>query len=167
MWDKLELADSYRNDTLDYLRACLGLSSSSHLESVKSDNATIQAFGIIGKAIRHVYNDGLSSLSSLKRFLDVTGFGWPKFVEQRLRFMIHCEEYVNMTRQEQVLNRRKTLPSVEEFWSYRLGSSAGHIVVALTEWVSTEEGAVWMRLSLRDGLIVLGSLGTIRIYRRR
>lgn len=138
LWDKLELADSYRDDTLNYVRACLGLTSSPHLESVKSDNATIQAFGIIGKAIRHVYNYGLSTPCSLKRHLDMTGFSWPQVVEQRQRFMVHLEDYVNMTRQEQMLHLRKTLPSVEEFWSYRLGSSAAHVVTALNEWVSAE-----------------------------
>ena len=47
--------------------------------------------------------------------------------------MTRFEEFLNMTQQEQKLRLRGTLPSVEEFWSYRLGSSAVHVMTAINE----------------------------------
>ncbi|KAL8920047.1 MAG: hypothetical protein Q9172_004677 [Xanthocarpia lactea] len=39
-----------------------------------------------------------------------------------------------MSRLEQALRLRGTIPTVEEFWSYRLGSSAVHITLAMNEF---------------------------------
>ena len=47
--------------------------------------------------------------------------------------MTRFEEFLDMTQQEQNLRLRGTLPSLEEFWSYRLGSSAVHVMIAINE----------------------------------
>lgn len=47
--------------------------------------------------------------------------------------MDHMEDFLEMSQLEQVLRLRGTLPSVEEFWSYRLGSSAVHVMLAVIE----------------------------------
>lgn len=68
----LELADLYRHETQTYVRACLGLTGSPQLESFKSSDATIQAFEIIGNAIRQVYNYGLTNSCSSEQLFAMT-----------------------------------------------------------------------------------------------
>ena len=47
--------------------------------------------------------------------------------------MDHIDHYVDTARQEQMLRLHGTLPSLEEFWSYRTGFSAVHSLLALNE----------------------------------
>lgn len=47
--------------------------------------------------------------------------------------MDHMEGFLDMSQQEQMLRLRGTLPSLDEFWSYRPGSSAVHVTVAVNE----------------------------------
>lgn len=47
--------------------------------------------------------------------------------------MDHMEDFLEMSRLEQVLRLQGTIPSMEEFWSYRLGSSAVHVTLAVNE----------------------------------
>ena len=47
--------------------------------------------------------------------------------------MDHVDHFLDMSRQEQMLQVRGRLLSLEEFWSYRPGSSAVHVVVAVNE----------------------------------
>ena len=47
--------------------------------------------------------------------------------------MDHLEDFLDMSQQEQMLRLRGTLLSIEEFWSYRLGSSAVHVTIAMNE----------------------------------
>ncbi len=50
-----------------------------------------------------------------------------------MRFMSQMEDFLDMTQQEQMLRLQGKLPSIEEFWSYRLGSSAVNVVIAVHE----------------------------------
>ena len=43
------------------------------------------------------------------------------------------EHYLDMVGQEQMIRQRETLPSLEEFLSYRSGSSAVHVITAANE----------------------------------
>ena len=54
-------------------------------------------------------------------------------VEQRERFMKCMEEFFDMSQKEQSLRLKGIIPSLEEFWSYRLGSSAVHVTTAMNE----------------------------------
>lgn len=47
--------------------------------------------------------------------------------------MDHMEDFLEMSRLEQLLRLKGTLPSMEDFWSYRLGSSAVHVMLAVNE----------------------------------
>ena len=47
--------------------------------------------------------------------------------------MDHMGHYIDMAREEQMLRLQGTLPSLEEFWSYRKGTSAVHAIIALNE----------------------------------
>ena len=50
-----------------------------------------------------------------------------------MRLMVSMEQFIEMTKTEQLLRLRGTLPSLEEFWSYRLGSSAVPVIIAMNE----------------------------------
>lgn len=43
------------------------------------------------------------------------------------------EHFLDMSRQEQMLQQKGTLPSLEDFWFYRLGTSAVNVVIAVHE----------------------------------
>lgn len=47
--------------------------------------------------------------------------------------MDECDDFLEMSQREQVLRLRGRLLSLEEFWSYRLGSSAVYITIAVNE----------------------------------
>lgn len=47
--------------------------------------------------------------------------------------MYHFENFIRMSRQEQRIRLDGKLPSLEGFWSYRLGSSAVHVTLAVNE----------------------------------
>ena len=47
--------------------------------------------------------------------------------------MDHLSYYIDMAREEQMFRLHGTLPSLEEFWSYRKGTTAVHSVIALNE----------------------------------
>ena len=49
--------------------------------------------------------------------------------------MEHITNYINMTHQEQTFRLREKLPSLEEYWSYRLGSSAVNVTLSVHEFV--------------------------------
>ena len=68
--------------------------------------------------------------------LERGGGGFPppfSYTEQRERFMHHMDHFLAMSRQEQTLRLLGTLPSLEEFWSYRPGASAVHVTLAVNE----------------------------------
>ena len=47
--------------------------------------------------------------------------------------MDHISHYIDMVQEEQMLRLRGKLPSLKEFWSYRIGASAMHPTIALNE----------------------------------
>ena len=47
--------------------------------------------------------------------------------------MDHMEHFLDMSRREQILRLQGTLPSLEEYWSYRLGTSAVDVTTAVIE----------------------------------
>ncbi|KAI4182232.1 MAG: hypothetical protein L6R41_006112 [Letrouitia leprolyta] len=100
LWDDAELSEPYREETREYVRACLSLRGKLDHDDFSPTNATIQAF---------------------------------ESIEQRLRFMDETEDFLEMSRREQVL-RLRGVPSLDEFWSYRLGSSAVYVTIAVNEF---------------------------------
>lgn len=111
LWDTPGLSRPYRHETREYVLICLGLMSDVGRSHTSPTNATIHAFEGIGIAIRDAYS-----------------------YEQCRRLMDHMEDFLEMSRLEQALRLQGTLPSLEEFWSYRLGSSAVHVMLAVNEY---------------------------------
>ena len=55
------------------------------------------------------------------------------FLEQRERLVEHLRIFMDMTELEQRLRLKNTVPSIEEYWGYRLGSSAVNVTLAVNE----------------------------------
>ena len=55
------------------------------------------------------------------------------FQDQCQRFMDHFDFFLDMTYREQILRLKGNVPSIEDFWSYRLGTSAMGIMMAVNE----------------------------------
>ena len=64
-------------------------------------------------------------------------------LEQRERFSREVETFMNASEREQRVRLSGGLPSVEEFWEYRLGSSAVGVCLAVNEYVVPTAGAEW------------------------
>ena len=56
-------------------------------------------------------------------------------LEQCERVLMEMTVFIDMSEREQRLRLGTTLPSIEEFWKYRLGSSAVAVCLALNEYV--------------------------------
>ena len=54
-------------------------------------------------------------------------------LEQRERLVEHMRTFMDMTELEQRLRLKRTVPSIEEYWGYRLGSSAVNVTLAVNE----------------------------------
>lgn len=59
LWDDPELSTPYRDETREYVQACLGLPGELNHDRFSPTNATIQAFESVGTAIRDAYNYGI------------------------------------------------------------------------------------------------------------
>jgi hypothetical protein len=53
--------------------------------------------------------------------------------EQKQRFMSELTRFVEYTKREQEFRVRQEIPSVSEYWSFRMGTSAVSLVVAVQE----------------------------------
>lgn len=130
LWDDSELSQPYRDETREYVRACLSLRGKLDHENIGPTNATIIAFESIGMAIRDAYS-----------------------YEQRLRFMDECNDFLEMSQREQVI-RLRGVPTMEEFWSYRLGSSAVYVTLAVNEY-AWDNGSLPCSVMDHDDMILL------------
>ncbi|MCJ1312340.1 hypothetical protein MMC25_006014 [Agyrium rufum] len=110
LWDEMDHAQAYRAETLRYVAQCLDLPVSDCQSHFEPSSPIISNFLVIGTAIRELYD-----------------------MEQRQRFYQEVECFMEMSEREQRLRLNSTLPSIEEFWKYRLGSSAVGICLALQE----------------------------------
>ncbi|KAF2008972.1 terpenoid synthase [Aaosphaeria arxii CBS 175.79] len=107
MWDDHHAAQLYREETLAYIRFSLGLSN---LDPEPS-NEIILTFDTIGSAVRKAYSPEKCHM----------------FYEE-LRF------YIENTKQEEAFRIAGAIPTIEEYWRYRLGSSAVYSCLALNEF---------------------------------
>lgn len=53
--------------------------------------------------------------------------------EQRQRFMDELLRFMSHTKHEQDFRLRSEMPTIEEYWSFRMGTSAVGVVVAVQE----------------------------------
>lgn len=63
LWHSLELSNSYRNETRDYVQYCLGLTDENHHFIAGAINATVRAFETISEPICQGYDFGLAFCS--------------------------------------------------------------------------------------------------------
>ncbi|KAL1594623.1 hypothetical protein SLS60_010384 [Paraconiothyrium brasiliense] len=107
LWDEFSAAQLYREQTLSYVRYTLGIDASPPAVT----NRIILNFAPIGEACKQVY--------TLEQ---------NKMVYEEMRF------FMEMSEREQRLRLSGTIPSIDEFWHYRLGSSAVTVCLALNEF---------------------------------
>lgn len=107
MWDEFGAAQVYRDQTLAYVRYSLGIDEG----SPEVDSPIILNFAPIGAALKKAYT-----------------------LEQRKMVYKEMQFFMNMSEKEQRLRLSGTIPSIDEFWRYRLGSSAVTVCLALNEF---------------------------------
>ena len=107
--DELGAAQVYRNQTLAYMRYSLGLDKRDYDPAIT--NRIILNFASIGAALKKSYT-----------------------LEQRERVYDTMQFFMRMSEHEQRLRLSGTVPSVEDFWRYRLGSSAVPVCLAFNEY---------------------------------
>ena len=84
----------------------------------------------MGEAQKRNQQSTIVKIGEVKRSVDVA------FSEQRERISNEMEVFMNMTEREQRLRMNGAVPSVEEYWEYRLGSSAVSVTLAVNESVA-------------------------------
>lgn len=112
-------AQAYRERTLRFVGHCLGLNDTSsslsggdkHEDALLPQNEIVQSFDVIGSALRASYNRGQCQ----------------RFHDEMARFMAASED-------EQAGRLTGHIPSLDEYWSFRLGTSAVYIGSAAGEY---------------------------------
>ncbi|KAH4215275.1 hypothetical protein HBI40_246280 [Parastagonospora nodorum] len=133
----LASAEQYRTQTIDFVLECLGLRSSSRGVPVEPANKIITSFRDIGEQLAKDFSR-----------------------DQRQRFMGEMIRFLEQTKREQQTRLSGNVPGLEEYWSYRMGTSAVGVIVAALEYA--------MRVRLgesvvsRDGRIQTITAETIR-----
>lgn len=121
-----------RTQTVDFMRFCLDPSAIHSRD--KSPSEITSAFDTFGIAIGNAYDVG-KYLFTHRVFLH----WWWRLInerflaEQRDRLLRECTLAIEMTRKEQGWRLNSKVPSLNEYWEYRLAGSAVRIVLATTE----------------------------------
>ncbi|KAI0400193.1 isoprenoid synthase domain-containing protein [Xylaria palmicola] len=102
-------ARSYRDDTLNFVAACLGLLPKRSIQLPLND--IIQSFDIIGSSLHDLYDS-----------------------EQCRRFYDKIAQFMSASQVEQKYRLTGILPTLEEYWNFRLGTSAVYIGTASAEF---------------------------------
>lgn len=108
-WEDLRGAGEFQNQTLQFVEHSLGVSDS--LPSNGKLNKVIQSFDVIGGELRACYN-----------------------MSQRKRFCFEMARYMSKSKVEQQIRLRGEIPTIEEFWDYRMGTSAVNLCTAASEY---------------------------------
>jgi hypothetical protein len=107
MWKEFGAAQVYRDQTLAYVRYTLGMDK----DCPEVYHRVIFNFAPIGAALKKHYT------------LDQR-----EMVYEEIRFFMEMSEH------EQRLRLSGTIPSIDEYWHYRLGSSAVNVCVVMNEF---------------------------------
>ncbi|KAL6695225.1 isoprenoid synthase domain-containing protein [Trichoderma pleuroticola] len=113
--DDFEASERYRQNTVAYITETLGLTDDSSLcpqkEATTPLNEIIGSFGVIGKALKQVYN-----------------------IEQRKRFLREMEFFIQKSQLEQKSRLDGCILSLDEYWDIRMGTSAVGVIMAVNEF---------------------------------
>jgi hypothetical protein len=109
MWNRFDAAEIYRNQTLAYVGHCLGIVSDEECPEISYQ--IILNFAPIGTAIKQTCT-----------------------LAQRQRMYQDMQLFMDKSGQEQQLRLSGKIPSVEDFWHCRLGSSAVYVCIAMNEF---------------------------------
>lgn len=141
-FDDVELATKYREDTLRFVKSRLGLPDSA--DTFTTGNQIIDSFADIGEALKKSCSVGMSVLSKqppipsefdrLHSFLQLI-----LSTEQRKRFVAELSYFIEKSKVEQSLRLAGHIISLEEFWAFRLGTSAVGFVLCLNEYCNEIE----------------------------
>ncbi|KAI9725876.1 MAG: hypothetical protein M1828_002505 [Chrysothrix sp. TS-e1954] len=136
--DDFETAQRFRTETLDYVQLCLGPPSSQDSRAIKPSNQIICNFKEIGESIRDAYSIGASPKPLLEHAdRDLS-------TEQSRRVFKEMTTFMQMSEKEQRLRLSGTLPSIKEFWKYRLGSSAVAVCLSVNEYVVANDPGLFL-----------------------
>lgn len=121
---------SFRRETISYLRESLSKTTGSDLSRI-STNPIITCFKPVAEAISKSYSDRGFPRHTLgndqtKTFLNILG-QLQTFLDELLFFVKMCEE-------EQRLQMGSHVPTIEEYTSRRMGSSAVRVCLAISEY---------------------------------
>ncbi|KAL2058800.1 hypothetical protein ABVK25_000091 [Lepraria finkii] len=109
VYDNFQAAQIRREETLQYVTYSLGFKvPESYIEPT---NALVLDFRYIGDSLCKAYS-----------------------VEQRQRFLNNMKVYIQGSRVEQELRISGRVPTVEEYWDYRMRSSAVDVTSSMTEF---------------------------------
>ncbi|KAI9705375.1 MAG: hypothetical protein M1820_005205 [Bogoriella megaspora] len=106
--DDFDAAQRYREETSNFVELCLGLAVQAHNSAPR--NLIVRSFRDIA--------DGLCAFYNLK---------------QRRRFLEEISRFMEMSQREQEFKLSGTLPSLAEYWEFRLGTSAVYVGLAAME----------------------------------
>jgi hypothetical protein len=109
MWTKFSAAQKYRSDTLSYVRYTLGIDKI--CAPLDIENPIILSFKPIGEGIKTEYN-----------------------LNQKMKFYEEMRFFMEMSEREQRIRLAGVIPGLEDFWEYRLGSSAVTVCLAVNEF---------------------------------
>lgn len=104
-------AQKYRDDTLRYVRQCLGLATEEDESKPATRNKIIRSFALIGHALRAEYD-----------------------LAQKTRFYDEIVRFISSTELEQRGRLEGVVPNLTEFWKFRLGTSAVYVACAVGEY---------------------------------
>ncbi|CAI6339886.1 unnamed protein product [Periconia digitata] len=110
MWNETAAAQTHREQTLAYVRYALGLDDDDAARPPIS-NPLILNFERVGAALKEAYT-----------------------VEQNEAVLREMEVFMHMSEREQRMRVAGAIPSIEEFWRCRLGSSGIGLCLAFTEF---------------------------------
>ncbi|KAF1817442.1 terpenoid synthase [Eremomyces bilateralis CBS 781.70] len=107
--DDFDAAQAYRKNTIEWVSYCLGLWKGE--SAPVPQNRIIESFQEVGEAFRDVY-----SVAQRQRYYD-----------EMIQFLAHSQV-------EQEIRLRVQIPGIDEYWAFRMGTSAVGIAVAAVEY---------------------------------
>ncbi|KAK4862972.1 hypothetical protein LT330_010683 [Penicillium expansum] len=106
-----DAGQAFREQTLSFVKKTLGLKSDKdHTPFIGTGYDFIQKFSIIGNFIKQAYNE-----------------------EQKEALMDEIELIIHASKVEQQLHLQQRLPTIEDYWDYRLGTNLMGVILAATE----------------------------------